>query len=223
MRTLLIALTTVVITTGLACAEKPAAPVGKAPAAVATTISAATSRTPAKAVAENRGPSKRVVAQQEAMKALSFLDGEWRGASKTLRKAGWAPMVQTVRSGLMLDGTVRMIEVRGYESDGSVGFNSLRIICYDPDSKTYSMRAYQNGSVRDYDLETSATGLAWEIGGKEGATRYETSVRNGGWNETATRSAPRSGAKGERETYLSISMKRLRAGVWPQAGAIGMK
>jgi hypothetical protein len=153
------------------------------------------------------------------MKTLSFLDGEWRGASKTLRKAGWASMVQTERAGLMLDGTVRMIEVRGYEPDGSLSFNALRVISFDPDNKTYSMRSYQNGSVRDYELEVTATGIAWEIGGKDTTTRYETSVKNGVWSETATRAK----AKGERETYLSISMKRVRAGSWPQAGALAMK
>jgi hypothetical protein len=175
---------------------------------------------PAKAAAaEAREPSKRVKAQQEAMKALGFLDGEWRGASKTLRKTGWAPMVQTERTGTMLDGTVRVIEVRGYEADGRLSFNALRIISYDPDSKTYSMRSYQNGNERDYKLATTANSIAWEIAGKESTTRYETSVRNGIWSEKATRTP----AKGEPEVYLSITMKRMRDSAWPRAGALAAK
>jgi hypothetical protein len=189
----------------------------KAAAAKPGPVRSAPARAPVKPdAAEAREPSKRSKAQQEAMKALSFLDGEWRGASKTLRKTGWVPMVQTERTGTMLDGTVRVIEVRGYETDGRLSFNALRIISYDPDSKTYSMRSYQNGNERDYKLATTANSIAWEIAGKESTTRYETSVRNGVWSEKATRMP----ANGEPETYLSITMKRMRESAWPRAGAL---
>jgi hypothetical protein len=173
----------------------------------------------AKAATEAREPSQRFKAQQAAMKALGFLDGEWRGASKTQRKTGSTPMVQTERVGTLLDGTVRVIEVRGYETDGRLSFNALRIISYDPDSKTYSMRSYQNGSARDYKLATTANSIAWEIAGKESTTRYETSVKNGIWSEKATRTP----AKGEPEIYLSIMMKRIRESAWPRAGALAAK
>ena len=167
-----------------------------------------------------RQPSKRFIAQQEAMKELAFLDGDWRGASKVLRKDGWAQMVQTGRVGAMQDGTVRMIEAKGYEADGRLSFDVLRIISYEPETQTYSMRSYQSGSVREHVLLLTGAGVAWESeSGGNGSVRYEASVKNGAWTETATR-VP---ARGEPETYVEVRMKRLRSSGWPQAGGLGAK
>jgi hypothetical protein len=204
-------------------AEPQAKPAAKPVKVVAAAASATTVRE----------PSKRVQDQQEAMKALAFLDGEWRGTAKTVRKTGTVSMTQTVRSGAMLDGAMRMLEVRSYEADGRLSFDALRIISYNADRKTYEMRSYQNGSVRDYEVSATASGLTWQIesGGKV-STRYEIAVKNGVWTETATRmsSSSRAGAKAgpnsaadKPETYLSISVKRQRPTTWPAAGALGAK
>jgi hypothetical protein len=175
---------------------------------------------PAKQAKAQAGPSKRVLAQQEAMKALAFLDGEWRGPSKLLRKDGWKPMVQTERAGTMLDGTVRMIESRGYEADGRQSYNALAIISYDPESKSYSMRSYSSGRSGDYPVDVAANGLAWEIVSSPQTTvRYEAVVKNGVWTQTATR-VP---AKGEPEKYVEFSARRMRGGAWPAGGALASK
>lgn len=175
---------------------------------------------PTKQVKAQQGPSKRVLAQQEAMKALAFLDGEWRGPSKLLRKDGWTPMVQTERAGTMLDGTVRMIESRGYEADGRQSYNALAIISYDPESKSYSMRSYSSGRSGDHAVEVTANGLAWEIQSNAQVTvRYEAVVKNGVWTQTATR-VP---AKGEPEKYVEFSARRVRSGSWPAGGALAPK
>ena len=181
----------------------------------------------AAASATVREPSKRVQAQQDAMKALAFLDGEWRGTAKTVRKAGTVSMTQTVRVGPMLDGAVRMLEVRSYEADGHLSFDALRVISYNPERKVYEMRSYQNGSVRDYEMTANGSTLSWQIetGGRV-STRYEISVKNGVWTETAARmpSSSSSGAKTDKpETYLSISVRRQRASTWPAAGALPAK
>jgi hypothetical protein len=184
---------------------------------------AVTTKAPAETAKETTArpqPSKRFIAQQEAMKELAFLDGEWRGSSKVLRKDGWAPMVQTERVGTMLDGTVRMIEAKGYESDGRLSFDVLRIISYEPETKTYAMRSYQSGRTRDHELSLTDNGFAWESESGNGAmVRYEASVKNGAWTETATRMPSR----GEPETYVEVKMKRLRSSGWPQAGGMGTK
>jgi hypothetical protein len=159
-------------------------------------------------------PSKRLKAQQEAMKELAFLDGEWRGASKVLRKDGWAPTVQTGRVGTVLDGTVRMIEAKGYEASGRQSFEVLRIISYEPETKTYFMRSYQSGRVRDHAVSLTDKGFEWESESSGDTTiRYEASVKDGAWTETATR-VP---ARGEPETYVEVKLKRLRSGSWPSA------
>lgn len=54
-----------------------------------------------------------MAAQKEVMKALAFLDGEWRGPTKSLRnEGGWHRTVLAERVGAMLDGTLRVIEGR---------------------------------------------------------------------------------------------------------------
>ncbi|MDP3740532.1 MAG: hypothetical protein Q8R02_24310 [Hyphomonadaceae bacterium] len=175
---------------------------------------------PVKQAKTQAGPSKRVLAQHEAMKALAFLDGEWRGPSKLLRKEGWTPMVQTERAGTMLDGTVRMIESRGYETGGRQSFNTLAIISYDPDSKSYSMRSYSAGRWGDYPLDVTANGFAWEVpSNRQTIIRYEAVVKNGVWTQTATR-VPE---KGEPEKYVEFSAKRVRNGSWPAGGALSPK
>jgi hypothetical protein len=205
MRTILV--TAMILAAGSASAQ---APKTLAKPVLVKAVEAASAR-------DTREPSQRFKAQQEAIKALSFLDGEWRGTSKILRKTGWTPSVQTERVGTMLEGTVKVIEVRGYEADGRLGFNALRMISYEPESKAYIMRSYQGGSARDYPVEATATGLSWQIQTRDdGTIRYETSVKNGVWTETATRIP----AKGEKETYLTISMKRARATTWPEGGAL---
>ncbi|HEX5005613.1 MAG TPA: hypothetical protein VFV70_00790, partial [Hyphomonadaceae bacterium] len=74
--------------------------------------------------------------------------------------------------------------------------------------KTYSMRSCQSGRVRDHVLALTDNGIAWE-GESSGNTtiRYEASVKNGVWTETATRAA----ARGEPETYVEVRMKRQRS------------
>lgn len=213
MRALLFA-TMVLAAAGTAWAEPQAKPAAKPVKVVAAAASAATVRE----------PSKRVQAQQDAMKALAFLDGEWRGTAKTVRKTGTVSMTQTVRAGAMLDGAMRMLEVRSYEADGHLSFDALRIISFNPDRKTYEMRSYQNGSARDYEVSATASGLTWQIesGGKV-STRYEIAVKNGVWTETATRMPSSKSGTDKPETYLSISVKRQRASTWPAAGTLGAK
>jgi hypothetical protein len=161
-------------------------------------------------------PSKRFVAQQAAMTELAFLDGEWRGSSKVLRNDGWASTTQSERVRALLDGTVRMIEARGYDSEGRISFDVLRIVSYEPETKTYSMRSYQSGRVRDHDLSLTANGFTWESESSNNTTiRYEASVINGVWTETATR-VP---ARGEPETYVEVRMKRQRSSPSAAGGA----
>src|SRR5262245_9779510 len=77
-------------------------------------------------------PAARIAAQREAMTRLAFMDGVWRGPAWTLSPAGRSELIQTERIGTFLDGSVRVIEGRGYMPDGSVGFNALGVISYDP-------------------------------------------------------------------------------------------
>lgn len=170
-----------------------------------------------------QGPNNeaRMSAQREAMKALAMLDGEWRGPEKSLRNDGnWHEMVQAERVGLMLDGTVRVIEGRGYEKDGKLSFNAFAVISYDPDTKAYTMRSYSGGRAGDFPIVPTATGFTWEIqAGPEMKIAYEAIVKDGVWTETGTR-IPKSGPPVK---FIEFSVTRLRDSSWPAAGAVPPK
>lgn len=201
-----------------------AEPGDKAAVAQASAQQKAPAKAP-KTAAVKAGPTRadlRFKAQQEAMKALAFLDGEWRGPAKLKRKDGWAPMTQTERASLMLDGTVRMVEGRGYEEDGTLSFNVVSLITYEPAKGVYMMRSYSGGGrASDHPLKVTANGFSWEQ--KSGAkltNRHEVTVKNGVWTETATRVPAADGkAAGEPEVYVSFAARRLREAGWPSVAA----
>lgn len=163
-------------------------------------------------------PAPRMAAQREAMKALDFLNGEWRGPAKTLTPTGgWHTMTQTERVGPMLDGTVKVIEGRGYEDDGSTSFNAFAVISYDPDRKTYSMRSYTSGRVGDYQIVPTATGFTWEIqAGPNMKIAYEATVKDGVWTEIGTR-IPKDGPATK---FIEFTVTRFGDSTWPVAGTI---
>src|SRR6478609_5581390 len=104
-------------------------------------------------------PAGRIAKQQAAMKALSWMDGVWRGPAVTTRPGGQKITVtQTERSGPLLGGALHVVEGRGYNADGSTGFNALGIISYDPDKEAYSMRSYAMGQAGDFPMVLTPDG-----------------------------------------------------------------
>ena len=78
-------------------------------------------------------PAALIAAQREAMASLAFMDGLWRGTASTLLPSGEKHAVtQTERIGPFLDGSVKVIEGRGYDSDGKVTFNAFGTVSYNP-------------------------------------------------------------------------------------------
>src|ERR1700682_2870140 len=102
---------------------------------------------PAAAFAQGRpDPAVQIAAQREAMAPLAFMDGVWRGpASTTIAPGETHAVTQTERIGPFLDGSVKVIEGRGYDAEGKVTFNALGIISYNPDSRAYSLHSYALG------------------------------------------------------------------------------
>jgi hypothetical protein len=193
---------------GSAFADKPVEPTDGAHQGGAAPAKAAKPAAPVKPVAAPLAPaaSKRVLAQQDAMKALKLADGDWRGPSKVLRKEGWVDMVETQRVETLLDGTIRTIESRGYEKGGRLNFTAFAVISYDPSAKSYSLRSYSNGRVSDHPLEVSASGFSWESQSSPKMTvRYEAVLKSGVWTQSATRIP----AEGEPEKYVEFTVKRV--------------
>ena len=94
-----------------------------------------------------------VAVEQTAMAKLSFMDGVWRGPATTQTQSGPHSVTQTERIGPFLNGTVKVIEGRGYQADGAVGFNALGIISFDPATQKYAFRSYAEGRAGTFSFE----------------------------------------------------------------------
>ncbi len=165
-------------------------------------------------------PAKLIAAQREALSKFAALDGVWRGpASISMGPGGKHEITQTERVGTFLDGSVRVIEGRGYEGDGTVSFNALGIISYDPQSKTYTMHSYAQGHVGDFVLTPTDAGFSWEIPAGPMKMQYTATFKDGTWEETGDRIMP------GKDPVRFFEMKLVRVGDtdWPAAGAISPK
>jgi hypothetical protein len=158
-----------------------------------------------------------VAAQREAMDRLAFMDGEWKGPAWTILPSGERhDITQTERIGPFLDGSVKVVEGRGYGDDGRVSFNALAIISYDADADTYNMRSYAQGRVGDFALTPTADGFQWEIPAGPMTIRYTAVVKDGTWKEVGERIVPGN----EPIRFFEVTLTRVRDTHWPAAGAI---
>ena len=162
-------------------------------------------------------PQALLSAQREAMTRLAFMDGEWRGSAWHMLPSGEKhTLTQTERVGPFLDGAVKVIEGRGYESDGSVGFNALAVISYDPGTGGYTIRSYAQGYAGDFVLTPTTDGFTWEIPAGPTTMRYSAVVGNGTWREVGDRIVP--GRDPIR--FFEMTLTRIGDTGWPAAGAV---
>lgn len=177
---------------------------------------AAPASQPAAAPAPAWDPASRVAAQREAMKALAFMDGAWRGRAETDRLP--AGFIHTERSGTLLDGTVRLIEGRSYDETGGTRFNAFATISYDPARRAYTMHSHAMGYVGDFPLEVRPDGYSWIQPAGPGATiHYTATVKGTEWREVGERRAE--GAPPQK--VFEMRVNRVGPTTWPQAGAVG--
>jgi hypothetical protein len=161
-------------------------------------------------------PAARLAAQREAMKALAFMDGAWRGEARTERLP--TGFVHTERVGPLLDGTVRLVEGRSYDEKGGTRFNAFAIISYDPARRTYTMHSHAMGFAGDFPLEVRPNGYSWTQPAGRGATIHYTATVDGTeWREVGERRTD--GAPPEK--VFEMLVHRLGPTAWPQQGAVG--
>lgn len=133
-------------------------------------------------------PAARLAAQREAMTRFAYMDGVWRGPAWTITPNGRHEVTQTERIGPFLGGSVRMTEGRGYDSSGTVSFNALGVISYDPATRNYSMTSWAQGYSGTFALQPTADGYVWEVPAGPGAKiRYTATIRDGAWREIGER------------------------------------
>jgi hypothetical protein len=173
------------------------------------------------AVAQGRpDPAALLAAQRAALDTLSFMDGVWRGTAWTMRPDGKKhELTQTERIGPFLDGTVKVIEGRGYEADGKVGFNALGIVSFDPATSSYTMRSYAMGQAGDFKLTPAADGFVWEIPAGPMTIRYTATIKDGTWREVGDRIAPGK----EPVRFFEMNLTRVGDTHWPAAGSVAPK
>jgi hypothetical protein len=165
-------------------------------------------------------PAVLIAAQRDAMIPLAFMDGVWRGPAWTILPSGEKHTItQTERIGPFLDGSVKVIEGRGYDPDGKVTFNAFGTVSYNPATRAYTMHSYAQGSVGDFVLTPSADGYVWDIPAGPMTIRYTTVIKDGTWREFGDRIMPGK----DPVRFFEMNLKRVGDTTWPAAGAVSPK
>ena len=165
-------------------------------------------------------PAVLLAGQREAMDRFAFLDGVWSGSAWALSPKGDKhEMTQTERVGTFLGGTVRVIEGRGYDADGTLVFNALGVVSFDERAGEFSMRSYAQGHTGDFVLTPMEHGFTWEIPAGPMTMRYTANVANGTWHEYGERVLPGQ----DPVRFFEMTLIRVGDTDWPEAGAIGPK
>jgi hypothetical protein len=158
-----------------------------------------------------------LAAQREALQKLAYMDGVWRGPAWTILASGQRhDITQTERIGPFLGGSVKVVEGRGYEADGNVGFNAFGIISYSPDTRAYVLHSYAQGLVGDFPLTLTADGYVWEIPAGPNRIRYTATIGNGSWREVGDLIAPGK----DPVRIFEMNLKRVGDTKWPADGVI---
>lgn len=165
-------------------------------------------------------PAQRMAVQRDAMARFAFLDGVWRGPAMTILPNGQKhEITQTERVGPFLDGSIKVIEGRGYEADGRVSFNAMGTVSYNAATKVYTMHSNAQGYVGNYVLTPTADGFAWEIPAGPMTIKYVATVKDGVWREVGDRVMPGK----EPVRFFEMTLKRIGDTTWPAGGAVSPK
>ena len=174
------------------------------------------------ALAQGRPDSAAVIAaQREAMKALACLDGAWRGPAWTLLPSGTRhEITQTESIGPMLDGSIKVIEGKGYEPDGRPSFNAFATISYDVNTKAYRFHSHAMGMAGDFVITPTSDGYVWEIpAGPQATIRYSAVVKGDDFVEVGDRIV----AGQPPLRIFEMRLKRLGDTAWPAGDAVSPK
>ncbi|OYU41973.1 MAG: DUF1579 domain-containing protein, partial [Burkholderiales bacterium PBB4] len=90
----------------------------------------------------------------------------------------------------MLGGTVRLVEGRGHRDDGSVAFNALAIISFNPHTGKYNFHSYAQGHEGDFAVEVKRGEFIWTIQAGSAIIRYTATAHDGVWSEIGERILP---------------------------------
>jgi hypothetical protein len=166
-------------------------------------------------------PAALIAAQREGMARLAMMDGVWRGPAWTIGPNGQKHNItQTERIGPFLDGSIKVIEGRGYDEEGKVSFNAFASISYNPKTGGYLMHSHAEGRIGDFVIKPTADGFVWQIpAGPTMTIRYTATIKDGNWREVGDRIQEGK----EPVRFFEMNLKRIGDTDWPAAGAISPK
>lgn len=166
---------------------------------------------------EHPSPAALIVAQRDAMVRLAYMDGVWRGPAWTILPTGEKHTItQTERIGPFLDGSVKVIEGRGYDPDGKLSFNAFGTIFFNSVTKVYTLHSHAMGDVGDFVLTLSPDGYTWDIPAGQMTIRYTAAIKDGAWREVGDRIVPGK----DTVRFFEMNLKRVGDTNWRAAGAI---
>lgn len=165
-------------------------------------------------------PAAMIAAPRDAMAVFATMDGVWRGPAWTILSSGEKHNItQTERIGPFLDGSVKVIEGRGYDPDGKVTFNAFGTISFNTTTRGYALHSYAMGNVGDFVITPTVDGYKWEIPAGPMTIRYTAVIKNGSFREVGDQIRPRK----EPVRFFEMTLKRFGDTNWPTEGAISSK
>ncbi|CAN5414953.1 hypothetical protein BH10PSE17_BH10PSE17_37200 [soil metagenome] len=172
------------------------------------------------ALADAAGPPDFQALMKEEREALALLkgfEGNWRGPATIQKPDGsTVALTQTERVGPMLDGNLLMMEGRGFAADGSMPFNALGVVSFDPANHRYLFRAWAQGFGNDFPMEVAQDTFSWSIPTGPGSVHYVATVKDDVWTEIGEFQMP--GQPPRR--IFEMHVKRIGDSHWPAGGAL---
>lgn len=128
-------------------------------------------------------------------------------------------ITQTERIGPFLDGSIKVIEGRGYDDNGKVAFNAFGIVSFDPATRLYNLHSHALGMSGDFAFKPSSSGYVRDIPAGPMNIRYSAEIKGNTWHEVGDRIMP--GQPPVR--FFEMTLKRIGDSNWPAGGAIATK
>ena len=172
---------------------------------------------PAAAVAQMPDHEALQAEQQAAMQRFASMDGEWRGTVTSTGPMGEIDLTQTERVGTIAGGVARMIEGRGYAEDGTLMFNAVAMITYDPVRDEYVMVSTARGMTARPWFEATETGFRWGVNSGPMKISYEAVVQGDSWLETGYMQM----GDQPKQKFLEMNLQRIGDTSWPREGHVG--
>jgi len=116
-------------------------------------------------VADPTTTGPNLAAQIDAMDTLGFMLGRWRGTGWTIRDGERVEFDQDEHVRRVGSGDILTVEGSAHEPDrpDRPRFAAFAIVSYDPDTHSYSWRAYSAGHCLEVPLHVGDHTFTWDL------------------------------------------------------------